>query len=96
MKLVSLEQKYSTELTSSPEGKSGYCPSIYLDAKMIEALGIGKARAGDEMKMVANVKVSNLSESDGGYRSITLEIEEAALAPKEAQKSASSIIYPDD
>lgn len=95
MKLVSLGEKYS-EMSCGPCGeKDGeYYPSLYLNEKQIEALGIDNARVGTDMTMTATVRLSSLSESKGGSRSMSFEIMEAAISSKEAKAEASSVLFP--
>ena len=95
MKLVSLAQKYS-DLESKPEGEASdeYCPSLYLDERQLEAMGIDTARVGNEMTMVATVRVSSISESKGGSRSMSLEIVEAGVGPKETKADHASVLFP--
>lgn len=96
-KLVSLKQKYS-DMDSPTEAKSDsdeYYPCLYLSEKQMEALGIDAApRVGTEMSMVATVRVSSVSDSKGGGRSISFEITEAAVGPKTKEPDAASVLFP--
>ena len=94
MKLVSLAQKYDE--TSKPYGTDTdeYYPSVYLDEKHIEAMGIDAARVGTDMTMVSTVRISSASESKNGHRSMSFEIIEAKMMPKEPETDASSVIFP--
>ncbi len=95
MKLTSLGEKYS-ELSDRPlDGKNDeYFPSLYLSEKQIEDLGIDNVLVGTEMQMVAVVRLSSLSESKGGPRSMSFEITKAAISPKEDKADASSVLFP--
>lgn len=95
MKLSSLKQKYS-EL-SKPVGADSdeYYPSLYLDEKQLESMGIDNARVGTEMTMIATVRVSSVSDSKNGSRSMSFEIIEAGVKPKEETKDASSVLFPE-
>lgn len=95
MKLTSLGEKYS-DLSDRPlDGKNDeYFPSLYLSEKQIEDLGIDNVRVGTEMQMVAVVRLSSLSESKGGSRSMSFEITKAAISPKEDKADASSVLFP--
>ncbi|MDW9880488.1 hypothetical protein GOA90_25205 [Sinorhizobium meliloti] len=95
MKLASLAQKYS-DIGSKPEGADSdeYYPSLYLDEKQIQAMGLDSARVGTDMTMIATVRVSSQSESKNGSRSMSLEIIEAGAGPKEEKKDAASILFP--
>lgn len=97
MKLASLKQKYS-ELGSKPEGAETdeYYPSLYLDEKQIDAMGIDMVRVGTLMTMTATVRVSSVSESKNGSRSMSLEIIEAGMEPKEKEPDAASILFPNE
>lgn len=94
MKLASLKQKYS-EL-SKPVGAESdeYYPSQYFDEKQLEAMGVDSVRVGTEMTMIATVRVSSVSESKSGSRSMSVEIIEAAMKPKEKEKDAASTLFP--
>ncbi|MGJ5032269.1 capsid staple protein [Bradyrhizobium sp. HKCCYLS2038] len=97
MKLVSLKQKYSDMAKERPGDAESdeYYPCLYLDEKQMEALGIDAApRVGTEMQMIATVRVSSVSDSKGGGRSISFEIAEAALAPKTKEPDAASVLFP--
>lgn len=97
MKLTSLGQKYSDVEASYAEGKDGeYFPSLYLTEKQIDTLGIENARVGTEMTMISTVRLSSLSESKDGSRSMSFEIVEAAIMPKQDKAEASSILFPND
>lgn len=94
MKLTSLKQKYS-ELSKPIEADSDeYYPTLYLDEKQLESMNIDNARVGTEMTMVATVRVSSVSDSKNGARSMSFEIIEAGVKPKEADKDASSVLFP--
>lgn len=96
MKLASLKQKYS-EL-SKPVGAESdeYYPSLYLDEKQIDAMGVDTARVGTLMTMTATVRVSSMSESKNGARSMSFEIIEAGMQAKEKEADASSILFPNE
>lgn len=95
MKLASLKQTYG-DVSSKPAGAESdeYYPSLYLDEKQIEAMGVETVRVGTEMAMLATVRVSSMSESKNGSRSMSLEIIEAGLKLKEKEKDAASILFP--
>lgn len=95
MKLVSLKQKYS-EMSAPKSGSDNdeYFPNLYLEEKQIEAMNIDTARVGTEMQMIATVRVSSVSDSKGGSRSMSFEIIEAAVSPKETKQDAASILFP--
>lgn len=95
MKLTSLGEKYSDLSEGPADGKDvEYFPSLYLNEKQIEALGIDNARVGTDMTLIATVRLSSLSESKGGSRSMSFEITEAAIGPKEAATDAASVLFP--
>jgi len=95
MKLHSLKQKYSDISTPKPGSESDvYYPSIYLDEKQIEAMGIDVAKVGTDMSMVATVRVSSVSDSKNGSRSMSFEIVEAAIEPKEKKADAATVLFP--
>lgn len=97
MKLASLKQKYS-DMGSKPEGADTdeYYPSLYLDEKQIDAMDIDTARVGTSMTMTATVRVSSMSESKNGARSMSFEILEAGMQPKDKEPEAASILFPNE
>lgn len=97
MKLASLKQKYS-DLGSKPEGADTdeYYPSLYLDEKQIDAMGLDTVRVGTLMTMTATVRVSSMSESKNGARSMSFEIIEAGMVPKDKDPEAASILFPNE
>lgn len=96
MKLASLKQKYS-EL-SKPAGAESdeYYPGLYLDEKQIEAMGIDTVRVGTLLTMTATVRVSSMSESKNGARSMSLEIIEAGMEPKTKDPEPASVLFPNE
>lgn len=94
MKLASLKQKYS-EL-SKPIGAETdeYYPSQYFDEKQMDAMELDNPRVGSEFTMTAHVRVSNISESKNGSRSMTVEILEAAMTPKDKSPEPASVLFP--
>lgn len=97
MKLASLKQKYS-DIGTKPTGADSdeYYPSLYLDEKQIDAMGLDVVRVGTLMTMTATVRVSSVSESKGGSRSMSLEIVEAGMEPKKKEPEAASILFPNE
>lgn len=95
MKMTSLAQKYDGPETVVGGGE--YFPSLYLDKKQIDALDLDAARVGTEMMMVSKVRLSSLSESKDGHRSMSFEIIEACIKPKDDapdHAKAASILFP--
>lgn len=95
MKLASLKQKYS-DIEDKPVGAETdeYYPSLYLNEKQIDAIGVDTARVGTDMTMSAIVRVASVSESKSGSRSMSFEIIEAGIEPKEKKPDAASIMFP--
>lgn len=92
--LVSLKQKYGD--LSKPIGAESdeYYPCLYLDEKQMEALGMDQSpRVGTEMRMVASVRVSSLSDSKNGGRSVSFEILEAGFEGKDKSAEHAKILY---
>jgi len=98
MKLNDLGTTYDEMVESAPSsGKSAkHYPSLYLDQKQMKALGVGGARVGDELKMVATVRVRSMSESVSGGGSLDLEILEAAVSADADEPDRAKILYGDD
>lgn len=96
MKMGSLKQKYSDLASPKPVGADSdeYYPSLYLDEKQMDAMGVDVAKVGTEMTMMATVRVASLSDSKNGARSMSLEIIEAGVEPKEKKPEAASILFP--
>ncbi|WP_421930040.1 hypothetical protein [Nitratireductor rhodophyticola] len=97
MKLTSLAKKYS-ELGEKPVGADSdvYYPTLHLDENQMEALGIDTARVGSDMSMTALLRVSSVSDSKNGARSMGFEIIEASIVPKEKEADAASILFPNE
>lgn len=95
MELHSLKQSYKewSEPTVGAD-KDEYYPSLYLDENTLDAMKIDGVRVGTEMTMVSTVRVSNVSESKNGSRSMSFEILEAAISPKEQKPDAASVLFP--
>ncbi len=93
MKLASLKQT-EKQWTEPAVDRDEYYPSIYLDENTLDALGVENVRVGTEMKMIATVRVSSVNESKNGSRSMSFEFIEAAMSPKEDDKDAASILFP--
>jgi hypothetical protein len=70
-KLTSLKQKYS-DWDKPPVGADSdeYYPTLCLNEKQMDASGTDNPRVGTEMTMTATVRVSNISESKNGARSM--------------------------
>lgn len=95
MKLTSLKQSYKE--WSEPQAgvdRDEYYPSIYFDENTLEAMGVDNARVGTEMMMIATVRVSNVSEAKNGARSMSFELIEAAMKPKEEETDHASVLFP--
>lgn len=93
MELRSLKQ--STEEWEQPAVSGGeHFPTVYLDSKSIDALKLGTPKVGTMLRMEAVVRVSSVNDSSDGSRSVTLEIQEAGLAPKEEKPDPASVLFP--
>lgn len=98
MKLASLKQKYSDLESAKPAGAETdeYYPTIYLEEKQLEALDLDNQRVGTELQMIATVRVSRVSESKSGDRSMSVEIIEAAMSAKEDDADAAKTLFPNE
>lgn len=96
MNMVSLAQKYGDLDRPADVSSDEYFPSLYLEGKQIEALGIDPARVGTDMTMIATVRVASLSESKSGHRSVSFEIVEASIVPKKDAPDAASVLFPNE
>lgn len=95
MKLTSLKQSYKEWSEPAPgSDRDEYYPSLYLDENTLEAMGVENVRVGTEMTMISTVRVSSASESKNGSRSMSFEIIEAAVSPKETEAEASNVLFP--
>lgn len=94
--MKSLARKYGDLSDPKPVGADTdeYYPTLYFDEKQMDALGLGNERVGTEMTMTATLRVSNVSESKNGSRSLSFEIIEAEISPKEKKPDAASILFP--
>jgi hypothetical protein len=97
MKLASLAQKYS-DMVGPPEGADSdeYYPSLHLDEKQIDAIGVTEARVGKEMMMTALVRVASFHDAKNGARSMSFEVIEAGLSDKEDSKDAATVLFPNE
>lgn len=94
--MKSLKQTYDTEVCAKPEGDRDYYPTLYLDGKQIDALGVDRARVDDELMLTLAVRVASTSETKGGSRSLTLEAIEGEAKPKAGARDASSVLFPNE
>lgn len=95
MKLTDMGRKFD-EPTVMTDGDEVYYPSVYLDQKQMKALGLSRASVGDEMQMVARVRVRSISDSVRGGGSIDMEILEAGFGEMPTGKDRATILYGDD
>lgn len=95
MKLTDMGRKMDSEPTVVTEGDDTYYPSLYLDKKQMKALELSRASVGDEMQMVAKVRVRSISDSVSGGGSIDIEILEAGFGDVPESKDRASILYGD-
>ena len=93
-KMVSLGRRYDGPESSGVSEES--FPSIYLEGKQIEALGLDMARVGSELTMVAKVRVASLSQYKGGEGSMSIEVIEAMIKPIEPETDAASALFPSE
>lgn len=94
MKLHSLKQSFKEWDEPKPPEKDEYYPSLYLDERTLEAMNIDSARVGTEMTMISTVRISSVNESKGGQRSMSFEIIEAAVTPKEEKPAPETVLFP--
>ncbi len=94
MKLASLKHSYKDMVSPPDADQDEYYPSICLDEDSMKAMGIKIMPVGTEMKFVANVRVSSVSDSKNGMSSISLEFIEAAVEPKDKQADAATVLFP--
>lgn len=93
MKMQSLKQKYS-EL-SKPVGADSdeYYQSIYFDENQMKAMGLERARVGDDLMLCFKARVSSTSESKNGSASISLELIEGAIEEEDKNERAATVLY---
>jgi len=94
MKLTSLAQNYG-EYDRPSVVDEAYYPTIYLDSKQIEAMGLDAFKVMDNLSMMATVRICNKNEGKSGM-SITLEILEAGVEASTKKPAAETILFPDD
>ena len=92
---VSLKEKpYEGGCTVTPQ--EDYYPSVYVADEVVKALGLEKARVGDDYELVARVNVSSVSAHDkrggGERRNVTLELREGKVRPV-ITRDAADVIY---
>lgn len=96
MKMQDLGKKYSEpSVVSDKPSNEKYYPSIYLDKEQMAAAGLSRSQAGDELQMVAKVRVRSKSDSISGGGSVDLEIVEASFEAAPEGKDTASILYGD-
>lgn len=93
-KLTSLKQSYDEWSKPAGVDTDEYYPSLYLDEKTLDQMGVENVRVGTEMTMVSTVRVSSVNESKNGQRSMSFELLEASVSPKAEDKDAASILFP--
>lgn len=95
MKLTDMGRKFD-EPSVVTDSDETYYPSLYLDQKQMKTLGLSRAGVGDEMQMVARVRVRSISDSVRGGGSIDIEILEAGFGEMPSGKDRATILYGDD
>jgi len=93
MELKSLKQS-DREWNGASSTSDEHYPSIYIEGKSLDELGVGNPKVGTEMTMVSTVRVSSISARSDGSRSISLEVLEASLGPKDPPMDKAAIIFP--
>jgi hypothetical protein len=89
-----LKQTYK-EWSGEPEkGKDEYYPCIYLDESSLDAMKVENLKAGTEVTFMATARVSSVSANANGSRSMSLELLEGSLGPKEKAPDASTVLFP--
>lgn len=95
MKLTDMGRKFDEASVVTPDDET-YYPSLYLDQKQMKALGLSRASVGDEMQMIARVRVRSISDSVRGGGSIDMEILEAGFGEMPTGKDRATILYGND
>lgn len=97
MKMSAAERKEQTEAIDKPEGpRYPYGLSISLNEDSLEKLGLELPEMGEEMMLVATVKVTGVSANDSEYgssKNVSLQITECCLEPVKDQASTAKKLY---
>lgn len=90
------KQKDKKESAINPYPMDEYPVSMWLGNDQLEQLGIKSLDVGQEMEIVAKVKVSSFSmnqSTEGSYRDARLSVMAMGMMPKKEEKSAASVLY---
>ena len=83
-----------TALSDYPQDE--YPVNIWLQNDQLEQLGVKNLDVGDEMTIMAKVRVRSFSASDttqGSYKDASLTVMAMSMAPAAPQKSAAQALY---
>lgn len=95
MELKSLKQS-DREWNGASSTSAEHYPSIYIEGKSLDELGVGNPKVGTEMTMVSTVRVSSVSARADGTRSMSLEILEAGLKLKDEPRDPARTLFPNE
>jgi hypothetical protein len=98
LKRVEKEKKEMATTAISDYPQDEYPVSFYLENDQLDQLGIKNLDVGDEMMVMAKVKVRSFSASEttqGSYKSASLTVMAMKMAPATPQKSAAQTLYGD-
>lgn len=93
MELKSLKQS-DQEWNGGGTPADEHYPSLYIEGKSLDALSVGNPKVGTEMTMVSTVRVSSISARTDGSRSMSLEVLEASVQPKDPPIDRAAILFP--
>lgn len=94
LKYTPKKKKNESAISSYPMDE--YPVSMWLGNDQLEQLGIKSLDVGQEMEIVAKVKVSSFSmneSTEGSYRDARLTVMALGMMPKKEDKSAASVLY---
>lgn len=96
LKRVEKEKKEVAPTAIGDYPQDEYPVSLWLENDQLDQLGIKNLDVGDEMTVMAKVRVRSFSASDttqGSYKSASLTVMAMKMAPATPQKSAAQTLY---
>lgn len=96
MAMASLKESWKDRTEPAGVDTDEYYPTLYLSEPQLDAMGLKNDRVGTEMVMIATVRVASVSDNKNGVRSMTFELLEGEMKPKEEKPDPASILFPNE
>lgn len=94
--MASLKETYKERYETAGVDSDEYYPTLYLSEQQLDAMGLKNERVGTEMTLIAKVRVASVSDNKNGVRSMTVELLEGEMKPKEDKTDAAAILFPNE